>query len=173
MYINQLSLHHFRNFEDVESVEFPDKALLVAAAPNATGKTNFLEAMVTLLRGKSWRANLAECVQWGADGFLLQGQMSYREGQANVAVRYHVPTKKVRIEEDGLPASLVTFYNRYPIVLFLPEDTFLFNRGPEQRRNFFNHTLVSLPSYLASLVQYQRALKQRNALLKQAGSFAP
>lgn len=41
MYITSLSLHHFRNFEDVEKVEFPGEALLVAAAPNATGEDKF------------------------------------------------------------------------------------------------------------------------------------
>lgn len=172
MNIHELSLTNFRSFTTVDAITFPPQALLVAAAPNATGKTNFLEAITLLLRGKSFRATTDECVRWGADHFLLRGVLNSLHGEARIAVRYHLPTRKLRIEEDGTPASPVTFFSRYPYVLFLPDDTFLFIRGPASRRTAINHILVSIPAYLSALVQYHRALKQRNALLKMAKSFA-
>ena len=55
--LSSLSLRNFRNFTNVDIVDVPDAPLLIAAAPNATGKTNFLEAVVVLLRGKSFRAS--------------------------------------------------------------------------------------------------------------------
>lgn len=166
MYIKHLAVTNFRNFVDVEEITFPAEAFLVAAAPNATGKTNFLEAIAMLLRGKSFRASAAECVRWGEDSFLLRGSVVSRDGEARLAVRYHQPTRKIRIEENGAPASPITFFSRYPFVLFLPDDTILLTAGPPARRNFLNHTLVSLPGYLPALVQYHRALRQRNAQLK-------
>ncbi|MEX1997384.1 MAG: DNA replication and repair protein RecF [Candidatus Andersenbacteria bacterium] len=172
MYIKNLALTNFRNFTDVEEITFPENSFLVAAAPNATGKTNFLEAMTMLLRGKSFRASAEECVRWGEESFLVRGQVVSQAGEASIAVRYYLPSKKIRIEENSVPASPVTFFAHYPFVLFLPEDTFLFSRGPALRRNFLNHILLSAPTYLAALVQYHRALKQRNALLKTARSFA-
>jgi DNA replication and repair protein RecF len=174
MDIAHLSLTHFRNFSAVDDIAFAPGALLVAAAPNAVGKTNFIESIVVLLRGRSWRAGLAECVQWGEESLVVRGEIQTREASARVAVQYQRAgdgkPARLRIEENGTPASLVAFYGRYPVLVFLPEDTFLFSRGPEERRNFMNQVLTSLSPYLAALVQYQRALKQRNAALKQAST---
>lgn len=168
MRIQTLSLHNFRNFKRAHEIEFPKAPLLVAAAPNATGKTNFLESIFVLLRGKSFRAPHEECVQWGEDYFLVQGEVEQSGEDMKLSVQYHTPSRKLRIEENGMPVSPVTFYSHYPFILFLPEDTFMFHRGPGVRRNFFNATLISSPHYLASVVQYQRALRQRNAALKDA-----
>ena len=173
MNVTTLALHNFRNFTQVDEITLPADSLLVAAAPNATGKTNFLEALVVLLRGKSWRASHAECVQWGKESFTVRGTITHdtREAAAHLAVQYYQPQRRLRVEEDGVPASPVTFYSHYPLILFLPEDTFIFSRGPVARRNFLNRILVSRPQYVAALVQYQRVLKQRNMALKSAGSF--
>ena len=172
MHLKKVRLTSFRNFRAVDDITFPSGALLVAAAPNATGKTNFLEALVVLFRGRSFRASHENCVRWGDDTFSLEGQVKRHREVTTLAVRYHHPQKAVRIEEDGIPVSPITFLGRYPVVLFLPEDTFLFTRGPGLRRNFLNRALVVHPSYVSALVQYQRALKQRNAHLKQASSFS-
>lgn len=171
MYLSKISLTNFRNLKEVEEISLPKKGILVAAAPNATGKTNFLESLAVLLRGRSWRARLQECVSWGEDSFIIHGNIG-RDGVENsrVAVRYHTPSRKLRIEEGGQVASVVSFYTQYPYVLFLPEDTFLFTRGPAGRRNFLNHTLVSSQGYLSALVQYHRVLRQRNSALKRAAT---
>lgn len=169
MVIKTLTLRSFRNFQQVEELAFPQQPMLVAAAPNATGKSNFLEAIMVLLRGKSFRARLDECVQWGEEMFFLQGDVNHnQQSSSRIVVRYSQPERSLKIEEDGQISSPVTFYSRYPLVLFLPEDTFLFHRGPVGRRNFFNQVLASFPTYLSALVQYHRALKQRNAALKDA-----
>lgn len=168
MNIKSISLYNFRNFVQVDAIEFTDQAVLVAAAPNATGKTNFLESIVMLLRARSWRANTEQCVRWGEKYFGLKSVINTGGADTAVSVKYHVPSKKLRVEENSAPASLVTFYSHYPLVLFLPEDVFMFSRGPAMRRNYFNQVLVCVPAYVSALVQYQRALKQRNSLLKQA-----
>lgn len=170
MQITKLSLYNFRNFTEVQEISIPSDSLLVAAAPNTIGKTNFLEALAMLVRGKSWRASQKECVKWGADSFIVRGEIKRGVGLASVAVRYHSPTKKLRFEEDGVPISPVTFYAQYPFVLFVAEDTFIFSRSPAGRRNLMNAALVSHPTYVSALVQYQRTLKQRNASLRSAGS---
>lgn len=168
MHIKAISLLNFRNFSYVEKLEFPAKALLVAAAPNATGKTNFLESLVVLLRGKSFRSPLEECVKWGEDEAAVRGAIQRADGEARLGVSYNRAKRTVTLEEHGEPVSPVFLYARYGLVLFLPEDTFLFDRGPVARRNFLNQVLVSRPSYVSALVQYQRVLKQRNAALKTA-----
>jgi DNA replication and repair protein RecF len=171
MNILHLSLSHFRNFANVERLVFPKEPLLVAAAPNATGKTNFLESLVLLLRGRSFRAGTEDCVQWKEQALTVRGGVERSSSQHIIAVQYSRDQRRLRIEEDGAPASLVTFYSRYPLVLFLPEDSFLFARGPGQRRNLMNQILVSSPTYVTGLVQYHRSLRQRNVRLKSAKRF--
>lgn len=171
MRLKSLSFRNFRNLHDAQVVDIPDAPLLVAAAPNATGKTNFLEAISILLRGKSFRASHEECVAWGEDFFLVQGGVDGREGVAQLSVQYHTLSRKLRIEQDTNPISPILLYSNYPFVLFLPDDTFLFHRGPALRRNFLNNALTTSTQYVSALVQYHRALRQRNAALKGATSL--
>lgn len=170
MRIKELTIHNFRNLYGATQVEFSGGDLLIAAAPNATGKTNFLESLVMLLRGKSFRASNEECVSWDKDYFLVRGVVDVGGQERSLAVQYHIPSKKMRIEEDGEPVSPVTFYGQYPVILFLPEDTFIFYRGPAARRNLINTTLVSSSQYLSFVVQYQRSLRQRNGALKDSSN---
>ncbi len=169
MKITTLALHNFRNFRQVDEIVFPQQqTLLVAAAPNATGKTNFLEATHFLLRGKSFRATPAECVGWGENYFQIGAHLKTQSGDSFLTARYDGQHKTVRFEQDEEPVSIVKFYRDYPFILFLPEDTFLFVRGPAGRRNFLNSVLIASPPYLSALVQYYRILRQRNAALKGA-----
>lgn len=171
--IKELGINGFRNLSRTEAIELPSEGVMVAAAPNAAGKTNFLESIAVLLRGRSWRGKLEECVGWGKDGMTLWGKVEDFKGEERrVAVQYYKPTKTLKIEEGGEPASIVTYYSRYPLVVFLPEDTYFLSRGPAVRRNFLNQVLAAQPAYLSALVQYQRALKQRNKFLKSSRSFS-
>ncbi len=172
MKIQSISIHQFRNLALPAPIAIPSAPLVAVLAPNASGKTNFLEALVVLLRGKSFRARNEECVGWGKDNFVVQGNVDHRDGSSALMVAYTISTKVVRITENNTPVSPVTFFGRYPLVVFLPEDAFLFSRGPVGRRNFLNTSLASNNNYLASVVQYHRALRQRNAALKHAKSSA-
>ena len=60
MDLSHITITHFRNLGLVEEIELPRGGLLVAAAPNAVGKTNFLESVGVLLRGKSFRARVED-----------------------------------------------------------------------------------------------------------------
>ncbi len=166
MEIKKISLKRFRNLRE-EEIEFPQNGLLVASGANAIGKTNFLESIAVLFRGKSFRTKIENCIAWGSDGLAVKGVVNSKGvGETNLAVRYHKPSRRLRIEEDGEPVSAVSFYAKYPLILFLPTDTLLVLKGPGLRRNFVNQVLVSNQKYIFSLVQYQRALKQRNSVLR-------
>lgn len=171
MKVKSLSAHQFRNFTHFQPIVFPEAPLLVVLAPNASGKTNFLEAVVMLLRGKSFRSSTEECVMSGADNFIVRGDVEGSEGGVSLMVSYTIPTRSIKIQENNTPISPVTFLGHYPTVLFLPEDAFLFNRGPAGRRNFINTSLAGNRQYLASVVQYHRALRQRNSALKSASKI--
>ncbi len=170
MKLRSFSAHQFRNFEYIEDIEFVDAPLIAVLAPNATGKTNFLEAVIMMLRGKSFRANMDECVMWEKDNFSVRGQVESEGEEKILSVQYDAPVKKIKIQEQGAPVSPITFFGRFPLVLFLPEDAFLFNYGPSGRRNFLNTSLASSQKYLSNIVQYHRVLRQRNIALKNARS---
>jgi DNA replication and repair protein RecF len=171
MEIRKIVLRGFRNLKE-EEIEFPARGLLVAEGANATGKTNFLESIAVLFRGKSFRSKIGNCVKWGEDSLLVKGVVDSGEGQElGLAVQYHSPSRKLRIEEDGVPVSAVSFYAKYPIIVFLPADTLMVTKGPGLRRNFVNQVLVSNQRYIFSLVQYQRALRQRNSALRAGGEI--
>lgn len=180
MDLTRLSLTAWRNFRSAQEVVLAPGALLLAVAPNAVGKTNFLESIVVLLRGRSWRASPAGCVAWGQPGFRVEGDLLLSTSErVRLAVSYkkaNLPPDrlpaKLQLLENNVPASLITFYGRYPVVLFLPEDTFLIVRGPEERRNFLTSVLASSSVYIASLVRYRRSLQQRNQLLKKVRAAA-
>jgi DNA replication and repair protein RecF len=173
MHLDHLALTNFRNISSIQDISFAPHGLLIAAAPNATGKTNFLESMYVLLRGRSWRASLPDCIQWDQTALSVVGEVGTEDGQTHqLAVRYNSVGRKLYIEEDGAATSAVTMLTNYPLILFLPDDTFLFAKGPEARRNFLNHILLTLPRFVASLVQFQRLLRQRNASLKQAREYS-
>lgn len=170
MEIRSFSAYQFRGFKHIDHFVLPRAPLIAIVAPNASGKTNFLEAIGVMLRGKSFRSKLEECVRWGDDECMVQGEISVPEGVTTLAVGYKRQSRKVVIQENGVPTSPVTFFGKYPYVLFLPEDAFLFNRGPSGRRNFLNSSLATSHQYLAHIVQYHRILKQRNAALKKSRS---
>lgn len=170
MHLKSLALTNWRNFRQVEAIEFPTPGLLVVAAPNATGKTNFLESIIVLLRGKSWRASLEQCVRWGEEYTSLQAVIQHQQQLATLGLLFQPSPRRLKIEEDNLPISPVTFYTHYPLILFLPEDTFLLVRGPASRRNFINQALATSPAYLSTLIQYHRVVRQRNLALKSAAS---
>lgn len=170
MRISSVALHQFRNIDHIEKVQFSEAPLIVLLAPNASGKTNFLEAVTVLLRGKSFRSSLDSCVMWGEKSFTLQGRVVKNDSESFLSVVYEKERKKINITENNVTVSPVVFFGKYPYVLFLPEDSFLFTKGPVGRRNFINTTLASSRTYLASVVQYHKALKQRNASLKRSHS---
>ncbi|MEO6077714.1 MAG: DNA replication and repair protein RecF, partial [Candidatus Andersenbacteria bacterium] len=117
-----------------------------------------------------FRSRAEDCVQWGEDQFTVKGQVDVLGGRSTLSVQYSKGQKKIKIQENDVLVSPVTFFGKYPYVAFLPEDAFLFNRGPSERRNFLNSSLASSQKYLSSIVQYHRVLKQRNATLKHAQS---
>ena len=168
MRIHSFSAHQFRNFPHIDYFELPKAPLVVLVAPNATGKTNFLEAITMMLRARSFRSRADECVMWGSDQFTVKGEMEQGGLDATLSVQYTKEVKKMHILENGAPVSPITFFGQYPYVLFLPEDAFLFNRGPSGRRNFLNSSLASSGKYLSTIVQYHKVLRQRNASLKNA-----
>lgn len=140
------------------------------------GKTNLLDAIYYLCMGKSYFATTDQyIVQHEQDFFRLVGIFEHEEKKDQIVVKVK-PRKSKELELNGKRYDrLVDHVGRFPVVIVVPDDTQLIHEGSEERRRFLDNTLSQLDSvYLGHLLQYNKVLKQRNALLKQrAGRSLP
>jgi len=134
-------------------------ALLVG--PNGAGKTSLLEAIakIAILRGFG---SDTEMVRWGATGYRLRGLLE--EGIVEVRYEKRHGTQLFWRGESLQPLRL--WVGRIPIVVFRPGDTEWIEGASSIRRRWADKLLSQFfPEYLQALVQYERALAQRNAIL--------
>ena len=130
---------------------------------NGCGKTSILEAIYEAMQGKSFRAVDREILRRGDEFYRVE--LEYEDGR-KVVVVYDGDKKEFLVEDKKsrrLPKKA-----KYPIVLFEPDDLNLVGSSPTSRRNYFDRVFCQLSeTYNAALLKYNKALKQRNELLKQ------
>lgn len=166
--ITDLRLQRFRSYRDV-SFELT-AGVNIVVGPNASGKTNLLEAILVLARGSSYRVKDSELIQfkqpWARiDANLVDG--SHRTVKINPASN---PNKTY--EFDKKIYKRLAHAHTLPAVLFEPEHLRLLSGGPERRRDYLDDLLEQTePGYGTLRRKYRRALAQRNALLKQSRSL--
>ena len=169
MYLAQLSLVDFRSYA---SVELPLEAGVTAfVGPNGQGKTNLVEAAGYLATQGSHRvAGDAPLVRNGAARAVVRGQV-VRDGRSLLVELEINPGKANRARVNGAPVPRPRdALGLLRTVVFAPEDLALVKGDPSDRRHFLDDLLVARTPRLAGVrADYDRVLKQRNALLKTAG----
>lgn len=162
--ITDLRLQNFRSYEDASFELSPGVNIIVG--PNASGKTNLLEAVLVLARGGSYRARDTELVRFDAPWARLDSH-SAASGQRTVKILSD-PTPSKEYEIDGKKYKRLSLQHSLPVVLFEPTHLQLFAGGPERRRDHLDDLLEqTTPGYGVLRRQYKRTLAQRNNLLKQ------
>mgnify|MGYP000846568167 FL=1 len=160
MIIQSIKLVNFRSHDEFLLQCNKKTSLLVGE--NGSGKTSVLEAIYEALRGKSFRATDEEILKRGTEFYRIE--LDFTDGTKTI-VLYDGQRKQFLVEDKKktrLPKK-----NRYPIVLFLPEDLHLVATSPTKRRNYFDRVISEFnESYSNSLLKYEKALRQRNELLK-------
>lgn len=160
MIIKNVKLQNFRS-HDSFSLEC-NRQTTTIIGENGCGKTSVLEAIYETLRGKSFRAVDREILRRGADFYRVE--LEYCDGRKVCAV--YDGQKKEFLSEDKKSRRLPK-KSQYPIVLFEPDDLHLVGSSPASRRSYFDRVFSQLSDgYNVSLVRYNKALKQRNELLK-------
>ncbi len=160
--ITDLRLQHFRSYRDSSFELSPGVNIVVG--PNASGKTNLLEALLVLARGGSYRAKDNELIQHKQPWARLDAHLD-SSGQRTVKITRE-PASKL-YELDDKPYKRLTLPHSLPVVLFEPEHLRLVSGGPERRRDYLDELLEqTVAGYGTLRRQYRRALSQRNALLK-------
>lgn len=160
MIIRRVKLIDFRSHEEFELL--CRKNTTTITGENGCGKTSVIEAIYEALRGKSFRAVDAEIVRRGAEFYRVE--LEYEDGRKVVA--FFDGVKKEFLVEDKKTRRLPK-KAKYPIVLFEPDDLHLVGSSPVSRRNYFDRFFGQLnDGYAVALSRYNKALKQRNELLK-------
>ena len=168
MYLEHLSLTDFRSYAQVDLALTPGVTVLVGF--NGIGKTNLMEAIGYLATLSSHRVSSdAPLLRFGTDRALVRARL-VRGGQITV-LELEINAGRAnrgRINRSN-PVRARDLLGICQTVLFAPEDLALVKGDPSNRRRFLDELLASLvPHHAATRSDYDRVLKQRNALLKSA-----
>jgi DNA replication and repair protein RecF len=163
--IELFSAQQFRCLKSIELQADPHYNLIFGA--NASGKTSVLEAIAYLGRGKSFRgAPTTSLIQHGAREFVLFGRLDDGGRISSVGVRNSAEGLEVRVdgENDGGAAALAA---ALPLQIIDPDVHDLVAGAPDQRRRYLDWIAFHVEhDYLSVWRRFRRALKQRNAALK-------
>lgn len=178
MYLTHLSLTNFRNFARLD-IEIPGRVILLTGK-NAQGKTSFLEAIYFLATFTSFQTHLDRQMI----NFLAARQ---EPAVGRIVADYHRGRTTHRLEArlilepngsngqrfrkeillDGVKRATSDVIGHLSAVVFAPQMTAILEGGPEERRRYLNLALAqAVPHYAHTLLEYGKALEQRNALLK-------
>jgi DNA replication and repair protein RecF len=169
VHVTHLSLDDFRSYPEVELDLRPGSTLFVG--PNGQGKTNLVEAIAYVATLTSHRvATDAPLVRAGAPRAVVRTAV-HRDGRSTLVELEITPgqANRARLNRSPVPRAREVL-GALRTVMFAPEDLALVKGDPEGRRRFVDDLLVALaPRYAGVRADYERVLRQRNALLKQAG----
>ncbi len=170
MYVAHLSLTDFRSYPAVEIVLEPGVTAFVG--PNGHGKTNLVEALGYVATHSSHRvATDAPLVRHGATRAVIRTMIVRDDRRALIELEIN-PGRANRARVNRSPVSRARdALGLLRTVLFAPEDLALVKGDPSERRRFLDDLLVArAPRFAGVRADYDRVLKQRNALLRTASA---
>ncbi len=147
----------------------PDPRYNLIHGPNASGKTSLLEGMAYLGRGKSFRSAPADrLVRHGSQEFLLFGRVGLGEREVSLGVRNGRSGMEASVGGDR-SGGVADLAEVLPLQIVDPEVHNLVAGGPEERRRYLDWIAFHVePSFLDAWRRFRRALRQRNAALRDA-----
>jgi DNA replication and repair protein RecF len=165
MYLSHLEAIHFRNLSG--ALDF-SPGLNVLFGANAQGKTSWLEAVYLLGTTKSFKtAQPKETLRHDAEEAILRGTIQSGNLSRDIQLLLTRTTKQTFI--NGKRDAVTRYLGILDAIAFTADEMEVVRGGPEYRRRFVDRGLVStLPSYLGTLAEYNRVLKQKNSLLRSA-----
>lgn len=166
MFLKKISLFNYKNFSEA-SFEF-DAKINCFVGKNGIGKTNVLDSIYHLSYGKSYFNPLAiHNIKHGEDFFVVDGEFEKNERTEQIVCSLKKNQKKILKRNGKQYEKFSDHIGFIPLVIISPADRDLIVEGSETRRKFIDSVISQLDShYLQELIQYQKVLIQRNALLK-------
>jgi len=167
--LQSLRLEQFRRYKALElDVSAANRHLFIG--PNGSGKTNLLEAISVLSLSKSALGIDDEhVIQWKEAYYRVRGQcVTDAQDVTSIEIVSQLqPRKQKACFINDVRVGIADVIGELPTVLFLPQDLELFSGPPAERRRFIDQLLSQVsPEYFRALAEYQKYVKQRNALLK-------
>lgn len=169
MRVDRLWLTDFRSWAAAELTFAP--GLTVVVGPNGQGKTNLVEALAYLATLGSFRGAPTDAlVRHGAERAVVRADAE-RDGRTLLLEAEIVPggRNRVQVNRQRLPRAR-DLLGALRVSVFSPDDLELVKGGPGGRRRFLDDALVAVhPRHDRTRADVDRVLRQRNALLRQAG----
>ena len=166
MFLKELSLTNYKNFE---SLKFSfDTKIICFVGLNGVGKTNILDSIYHLSYTKSYFNPIpSQNIKHGETFFLISGKYMIHDKEEKILVSLKKGDKKIIKRNNKLYKKFSDHIGKIPLVLISPDDRNLIIEGSETRRKFIDGIISQTDKeYLNNLIDYNKTLKQRNALLK-------
>lgn len=166
MYIEKLQILNYRNYKVLDISLGPQVNVFIG--DNAQGKTNILESIYYCAFAKSHRTSRdKELINWNSDNAFISVSVSKERLDKKIDINILKDGKKaIRINKVKIN-KIGELFGTFNVVMFSPEDLKIIKDSPGVRRKFMDMELCQLnPKYYYNLVQYNKTLNERNALLK-------
>ena len=171
MVLTRLSILNYRNIAQAD-LEL-SSGINCLIGQNGEGKTNLLDAIYFLSMCKSSTGGTdSTCIRHGEEYMMLQGQYEREDGSPEeISCGLRMGQKKVFRRGKKAYKRLAEHIGLVPLVVVSPADSELIVGGSEERRRFLDIVISQCePAYIDALVRYNKALQQRNVLLKMEGA---
>ena len=170
MILQTLRTYNFRNL--CNGVLDFGQGLNLIRGKNGQGKTNLVEAIYVLAFGKGFRSSEnTELQQWGTNESSVFGSLQERRDKTlePFELGISIRGKKKEFYRDGAKISRASDYlGVLCCVCFTPNDLLTLKGAPALRRKFIDrHAMFAMPGYVERLLDVQRALAHKQALLRQ------
>jgi DNA replication and repair protein RecF len=164
MLLESIEAHNFRN---LGGEIFWGEGLNVISGENGQGKTNWLEAIYLLATTKSFRTQRPqEAIRFGENLSVVRGRVARaRDVHRDLQVTIQGSSKTLSL--NGKRETVASYLSQLHVVPFTADELEVVRGGPDARRRFLDRGVVSLHhSYVQTLADYQRVIKQKNRLLQ-------
>ena len=166
MEVKSIRLQNFRNYEELE-LSF-DSSRNIIIGENAQGKTNLIEAIYLCAFARSFRTqNTQDMIMIGKNSGRVIVNAVSEEIEKEISITLERSGRKMIRKDQKLIRRTADLLNTLVVVVFSPEDLRMIKDSPDRRRSFINKEISQLrPKYFECLRNYNEALRQKNALLK-------
>lgn len=171
MILESIEVNNFRN---LSGKIFWGPGLNIIYGNNGHGKTNWLEAIHTLSRTKSFRTQrLQESIRFGEETAFIEGRISVGE-DLHRALRISLRENTKSIWVNGKREQLARYLGHLQVFAFTADQLEVVRGMPEARRNFIDRGIASLrPAYVQKVSNYNKVIKQKNRILQDAAEREP